>query len=245
MKLWHLAALVAVAAALLVAVAFLALRPAAVPAVPPPVGPQGSVLLIPGYGGGTDQLEQLSAWLESDGIRSQILPIGDGTGDLRGYAVQAQEWAAARMAAGEPPPDVIGYSAGGVTARTAVTGRPELFRRMITLASPHQGTGAAVLGEFVNACPEACRQLQPESDLLESLPVPDGPRNWLSIWSDDDQTIRPPESSELEGASNYRIQEYCDVREIGHGEVPLDPQSKAAVAAFMAGAPLPTTCATG
>lgn len=245
MRLWHLVAVVAVAAAVLAGVALYALRPAEVPAAAPPVGPQGSVLLIPGYGGGTGQLEQLSDWLKADGIRAQILPVEDGTGDLRGYAAQAQDWAAARIAAGEPAPDVIGYSAGGVTARTAVTGRPDLFRRMITLASPHQGTGAAVLGEFVNACPEACRQLQPESDLLESLQAPDGMQNWLSIWSDDDQTIRPPESSELEGASNYRIQDYCDVREIGHGQVPLDPQSKAAMAAFMSGAPLPTTCAMG
>ena len=100
-----------------------------------------------------------------------------------------------------------------------------------------------MLGELVNACPTACKQLQPDSELIESFPEPERPQDWLSIWSEDDETIRPPSSSEIPGINNYRIQDACDARDIGHGEVPLDPQTLATIDAFLSGRSLPTSCA--
>lgn len=215
------------------------------PPSPPTALPQGTVLLIPGYGGGTGQLEQMSDWLRGEGIRSEIIDVGEGTDDLTTYADAVVERARELVASGQPAPDIIGYSAGGVTARAATSTDPGLFRRVITLASPHQGTGAAVLGQLVNACPPACQQLQPESQLLSSFQTPQRPQDWLSVWSDVDQTIRPPESSEITGINNYRIQDHCPDADLGHGDVPLAAQSKAAIAAFLAGETLPDACVTG
>ena len=45
----------------------------------------GTVILVPGYGGGTDALEQLAATLQAAGRQTAVLHLaGDGTGDLRG-----------------------------------------------------------------------------------------------------------------------------------------------------------------
>ncbi len=44
----------------------------------------GPVILVPGYGGGTTALEQLSRTLTTAGRQTAILRLaGDGTGDLR------------------------------------------------------------------------------------------------------------------------------------------------------------------
>lgn len=242
MKLTQALVAAVVAVLILILAWWFFFRPAEEPAAVAPETPQGTVLLIPGYGGGTGQLSRLAGWLDEQGMQAEIIDIDDGEGDLREYAQLVETRAAELIAAGQPPPDLIGYSAGGVTARAAYSDQPELFRRVITLASPHQGTGVAVLGELVNACPTACKQLQPDSELLASFPEPQRPQDWLSIWSEDDETIRPPESSKIPGIKNYRIQSACDTRDIGHGEVPLDPQTLAAIDAFLVGAPLPTAC---
>lgn len=207
-----------------------------------PESPERTVLLIPGYGGGTGQLERLAGELDEQGIQAEVIDIGGGTDDLRKYADLVQARAEELVSQGEPAPDLIGYSAGGVTARTAFTNNPDLYGRVITLASPHQGTSTAVLGELVDACPLACQQLQPGSKLIESFPAPERPQDWLSIWSDDDIVIRPATSSEIPDITNYRIQQACDVRDIDHGAVPTDPQVEATVVAFLEDEPLPESC---
>ena len=207
-----------------------------------PESPERTALLIPGYGGGTGQLERLASELDDQGIQAEVIDIGEGTDDLRGYADLVQIRAEELISQGEPAPDLIGYSAGGVTARAAFSDNPELYGRVITLASPHQGTSTAVLGELVDACPVACQQLQPGSELIESFPEPERPDDWLSIWSEDDIVIRPATSSEISDITNYRIQAACDVRDIDHGAVPVDPQVEATIVAFLEDKPLPKSC---
>jgi triacylglycerol esterase/lipase EstA (alpha/beta hydrolase family) len=201
------------------------------------------VLLVPGYGGGSAQLDQIARGLRRHGILSEVVGVDDGTGDLRDYAARVVRRAEQLVAAGQPIPDIIGYSAGGITARIAAISHPSLFRRVITIASPHHGTSVAVLGGFAGQCPTACQQMRPDSPLLDSLGEPQRPADWLSIFSDDDQTILPPDSSELPGAVNYRLQDHCDVGLVDHPQVPTAPQSQAAISAFLAGQPLPDGCA--
>jgi triacylglycerol esterase/lipase EstA (alpha/beta hydrolase family) len=162
---------------------------------------------------------------------------GDNTGDLDEQAraldkavILTMQRAAARSV------DVVGYSAGGVVARLWVRehGGASLARRVVTIGSPHHGTDLAGLGADVapDSCPQACQQLQPDSELLRRLnagdETPEGPL-WVSIWSTDDRIVVPPSSAELDGALDFTIQSVCPGLVVSHGDLPHDPAVIAAV----------------
>jgi len=206
----------------------------------------GPVLLVPGYGGSTSGLNSLAATLRANGRRVSLFnPPGDATGDLR---VQAQALAATARAlqhsTGAPSIDVVGYSAGGVVARLWVRdyAGAAIARRIVTLGSPQHGTQlAAVAGSLVSgACPVACQQLEPGSDLLDSLnsgdETPAGP-TFVSIWSSGDDVVIPPSSAELTGAVNLQVQRVCAREAVNHSQLPSDKVVQAMVVAGLAAGP--------
>jgi triacylglycerol esterase/lipase EstA (alpha/beta hydrolase family) len=199
----------------------------------------GPVLLVPGYGGSTAALEVLAAALEDEGRRTRIIRSpGDPRGDLRDHAETLAAAAQRAVDEGAPSVDVVGYSAGGVVVRywIAELGGGSLARRAVTLASPHHGTDLAgvAAGLAPHACPEACRQLAPDSDLLRQLnaddETPAGPR-WVAIWTTDDETVVPASSGSLEGALDFSVQSVCPGLTVRHGDVPRTPAVIAMVAA--------------
>jgi triacylglycerol lipase len=222
---------IAVVALGVVAVRFVLTRPAEV--TPVSQDKPGPVLLVPGYGGSTAALDTMRAALQRSGLDASVVDLaGDGTGDLR---VQADVLEAAAHAAldrtGATSVDVVGYSAGGVVARIWVKDGDGagLARRVVTLGSPHHGTDLAGLaGDLApDECPVACQQLAEDSDLLRGLnagdETPAGPL-WVSIWTQDDQTVVPPDSASLEGAVDFAVQSVCPDAMIEHGDLPRDPR---------------------
>lgn len=214
----------------------------------------GPVLLVPGYGGATGGLERLAAGLQIGGRRTEVVRPSDPTGDLRTQAAELGAVVDRLLAAGAPSVDVVGYSAGGVVVRWWVEelGGASQARRVVTLASPHAGSDLAALGAGVGsaACPEACRQLDPDSDLLRRLPpdeVSAGPR-WTAVWTEDDRTVVPPDSGRLEGDGvlSYSLQSVCPGLVLAHADVPAHPVVAAAVEAALGTAapapPDPATC---
>jgi triacylglycerol lipase len=197
----------------------------------------GPVLLVPGYGGGTAGLQVLADALQAQGREVMVVDLpGDNTGDLDRQAVELEKAAILALnRTGARSVDVVGYSAGGVVARLWVRdhGGGSLARRVVTLGSPHHGTDLAGLGGDVapDSCPEACRQLQPDSELLRKLnagdETPDGPL-WISIWTTDDQIVVPPSSSELDGALDFTLQSVCPRAVVSHGDL---PESRIVIAA--------------
>ena len=193
----------------------------------PDQGEPGAVLLVPGYGGGTGGLDRLAAAIRTAGRTASVVALPDGgTGDL---AVQADALDTAVEAAlrRAPSVDVIGYSAGGVVTRLWVQRHDGAHkaRRIVTLGSPHQGARLAAAGAagLPGACPAACQQLAPGSALLAQLRSPvSTPPQWLSIWTEQDQTVVPPDSARLAGAVNVDIQDACPGRVVGHGDLPTD-----------------------
>jgi triacylglycerol lipase len=131
---------------------------------------------------------------------------------------------------GAPSVDVVGYSAGGVVVRLWVAeyGGGNVARRALTLASPHHGTDLASLASDVapDSCPEACVQLAEDSDLLRELnagdETPPGPA-WIALWTDDDRTVVPPDSGDLDGAVGFSVQSVCPGEAVSHGEFPSNP----------------------
>jgi triacylglycerol lipase len=219
----------------------------------PDQGRPGPVLLVPGYGGSQAGLSQLAGRLQAAGRTTRVLTLPDGgTGDL---LIQVETLNAAVRAAldgGAPSVDVVGYSAGGVVARLWVDRHDgaTVARRIVTLGSPLHGARVAGLGVAVapDACPPACRQLAPGSALLDDIDdesLPDG-LPWLSIWTQDDETVQPPDSARLDGAVNLPIQSICPGSRVSHSALPTDPQVTAVVLAALGTAPLtaPSRCPT-
>ncbi len=203
----------------------------------PPVRPvdqdrSGPVLLLPGYGGSTDALEVLGSALESEGRDVRIVEAsGSGTGDLRDRAADLSRTVEATLdETGAPSVDIVGYSAGGLVLRLYVAdlGGGSTVRRAITLSSPHHGTDLVSRSGIVgtSACPEACEQMDPDSTLLRRLNArdesPPGPV-WVALWTEDDQTVVPPTSGQLEGALGYSVQSVCPGLVVAHSDVPRTP----------------------
>jgi triacylglycerol lipase len=187
----------------------------------------GTVLLVPGYGGSRVALSTLADRLRRAGREARVLTLpGDGTGDLNAQVRVLDQAAADAVAAGAPSVDVIGYSAGGVVARLWVGGDgARLARRVVTLGSPLHGTEIAAAGGVLapGVCPVACQQLSPGSPLLNEINRLPPSVPWLSVWTENDQTVVPPDSARLSGAVNVSLQQVCPDAVVTHSQLPTDP----------------------
>jgi triacylglycerol lipase len=209
----------------------------------------GAVLLVPGYGGNTRSLEQLADRIRATGRTATVVaPPGDGTGDLRAQAKNLADAAQQAVDGGAPSVDVVGYSAGGVVTWLFLReydGIPRT-RRVVTLGSPLHGAKLAAAGAALapDACPAACRQLAPGSDLLDDLDEDPAPVPWLSVWTENDETVQPPDSARLDGATNVSMQSVCPGATISHSGLPADPQVTALVLRAIGTDPIaaPTSC---
>jgi triacylglycerol lipase len=211
----------------------------------------GKVLLVPGYGGSRSALGELAGKLEADGRTAEVLTLaGDGTGDLIAQADVLDEAVRQALKDGSTSVDVIGYSAGGVVTRLWVDRHAgaEVARRIITLGSPLHGAQIAGVGAALapDACPQACRELAPGSDLLDDLNDEALPKDlpWLSIWTENDETVQPPDSARLDGAVNLSLQSICPSAQVSHGELPTNPIVTALVRQALGTDPLtkPANC---
>lgn len=239
----------AVAALLVLAVAVPVARGLRGPAprVAADVATPGSVLLVPGYGGSPSGLTDLAQRLRASGRTVQLVQLpGNGTGDLEAQAKTLDR--AARTAltrARATSVDVVGYSAGGVVARLWVRdGGAALARRVVTLGSPQHGTELADLGQLLpQRCPLACQQLGSGSPVLAQLnsgdETPPGPQ-FVSIWTDLDDVVLPPDSARLDGALNLTVQSVCADDRVRHSGLPADPVVVAMVSEELSAGPLRT-----
>jgi triacylglycerol lipase len=213
----------------------------------------GTVLLVPGYGGGRTALLRLADRLRQAGRTAEVLTLpGDGTGDLRLQADVLDDAVRAQVGDGAASVDIVGFSAGGVVTRLWLDRHDgaRVARRIVTLGSPLHGTQIAGVGAVFapDACPQACRQLAPGSDLLDDLAdrLPAGVP-WLSVWTESDELVRPPDSARQAGAVNVPLQSICPSARVAHGALPTDPQVTALVIGALGTAPLvaPTACPAG
>ena len=118
---------------------------------------------------------------------------------------------------GAPSVDLVGYSAGGVVVRLYVAdlGGGSHVRRAVTLASPHHGTDLAALAGSLGseACPEACQQLDPDSDLLRRLNAGDETPGRPGLGGALDRGRRDRRAAGLRrrstGALDFSVQSVC------------------------------------
>jgi pimeloyl-ACP methyl ester carboxylesterase len=188
------------------------------------------VVLVPGYGGSTAGVDVLAAHIRALGMSTVVVSLPDsGTGDLDAEAAVLNRYVNQALRSGAGQVDIVGYSAGGVVTRLwdEQDDGAAKVRRIITLGSPLNGTKIAAAGNAADpgACPEACQELVPGSTLLTTLhSVRLGSRpGWLSLWTTDDQTVRPPASAQLAGAVNVALQSVCPGIQIAHSQLPTSP----------------------
>lgn len=197
----------------------------------------GPVVLVPGYGGDAGDMEPLTDAARQAGRQAFAFdPPGDGTGDLRVEARALAGYVAdVRERTGAESVDLVGYSAGGIVARLYVEdgGGADVVRRVLTVGSPHHGTDVAQQAKDAGGgCPTGCEQLATDSPLLQRLDAGDetpDQQRWVTVRSDDDRTVVPVDTAELEGALNLRIQSFCPSATTDHGNLPRSPVSIAAL----------------
>ena len=205
----------------------------------------GTVILIPGYGGGAGGLQGLAGYLQAQGRPVVVADIGDGRGDIAGYGSAVAALASSLVAQGAPSVDLVGYSMGGLVAREAAAANPLAVRRVATIASPHDGTQLAGLGSFIGdaaSCPTACQQMAPGSEFLDALPVASDENRWLSAWSADDEVVRPAEASTLPGATNVEVMAECATGSLNHGGVVQSAATWDLVTTFLATGSVTPAC---
>ncbi|MFC5138358.1 esterase/lipase family protein [Actinomycetospora rhizophila] len=195
---------------------------------PPAANPldKGTVVLVPGYGGTRDALVGLAFRLRIVGRPSVVVALpGNGTGDLRTQAATIDRTVRDLLRHGASTVDLVGYSSGGVAVwQYLATGRTApAVRRVVTLGSPLRGTQVAAAGTALTpeVCEQACRQLVPGSALLTGLaarPRPAVP--WLSVWTDTDDVVTPPDSAVLPGVAAIRLQSVCPSARTPHASLP-------------------------
>ena len=207
-------------------------------------GAPGPVVLVPGYGGSTGSLEQLAVRLRAAGHQVSVLHlVGDGTGDLRVQATALADAVAGLQAGGATSVDVVGYSAGGIVTRLWATndGGARVARRIVLLGTPNHGAQVAGLASVFAAglCPTACQQLAPGSDVLRGLDeagIPAGP-TWVSLWTEQDDVVTPPDSANLDGAIDLTAQSVCPDQNVDHSGLPTNPVVEAIIVRALAAAP--------
>ena len=231
--------IVLVAVLVTVCAAFLAAQLLTGPPVPaarsaaeqPPEERPGPVLLVPGYGGRTSDLDPLADRLRAADRDVTVVALPEnGIGELAGSA-EALDLAAteAMDRTGEESVDVVGYSAGGLIARLWVAGSgADVARRVVTLGSPHHGTTVADLAARYapERCPAGCLDMVTDSAVLAALNAVDetpGDAEWISVWTTQDNVVTPPESARLDGALNLPVQSVCTEARLSHRQLPGSP----------------------
>ncbi|GAB3544597.1 hypothetical protein GCM10027343_19970 [Noviherbaspirillum agri] len=191
-----------------------------------PHDPEGlPVLLIHGYGCNSGYWHSMSKALVRAKIAHYAVNMEPVIGGIDEYVPIIHE-TVERICneTGHDKVILVGHSMGGLVARAylRVHGNKRIAK-VITLGTPHHGTGLAHFGVGLNTQQMRWTATEQEgiaSDWLRDLAAGEGPdtyRLFVSIYSHHDNIISPQRSSHLAGAKNIEF------HAIGHVALGLDP----------------------
>lgn len=194
--------------------------------------PEGlPVLLIHGYGCNSGYWHAMSKVLLKAHITHyaiDMVPIIGGIDEYTPAIHQAIQ--RMRRETGHDKVILLAHSMGGLAARAYI--RAHGYRhiaKVITLGTPHHGTGLAHFGVGINTQQMRWTVTNQEglvSEWLRSLAASESPaiyQLFVSIYSHHDNIISPQTSSHLEGAKNLEF------HAIGHVALAIDPVIQAQV----------------
>lgn len=124
----------------------------------------------------------------------------------------ARQLDALKAKAGPGPMKIVAHSMGGLVCRYYLEklGGQDNVPVLVTLGTPHFGTEKARAGFG-----PAARQMVPGSDFLRKLNQGKTETRLLSLWSDFDSLVVPPENAALED-SNIALYPYGHLPFVGH-----------------------------
>ncbi|HZW12715.1 MAG TPA: alpha/beta fold hydrolase [Noviherbaspirillum sp.] len=197
-----------------------------------PHDPEGlPVLLIHGYGCNSGYWHSMSKALVQAKIVHYAVDMEPVIGGIDEYVPIIHE-AIERISneTGHDKVILVGHSMGGLVARAYLRVHgSERIAKVITLGTPHHGTGLAHFGVGLNTQQMRWTATEQEglaSDWLRDLAASEGAdiyRLFVSIYSHHDNIISPQRSSHLAGAKNIEF------HAIGHVALGLDPVIQAQV----------------
>lgn len=164
------------------------------------------VLLLHGYGCNSGFWHPLRKHLRAARISHHAIDLEPVLGAIDGYVpqvVQAIEVLCKGSAAAQVI--IVAHSMGGLVARATIRKHGgERIAKLITIGTPHAGTGLARSGIGANAREMARDADGVSSDWLSALNAATvlSPPPLVSIYSRHDNIIAPPSSSHVAGARN-------------------------------------------
>lgn len=179
------------------------------------------VLLLHGYGCNSGYWQHLIRLLDERRISHAGLDLEPMLADIDDYVPLVERALGGLLAAsGSDRAIIVAHSMGGLVARAYMRRHGTAgLARVVTLGTPHHGTGLARFGAGRNA--EQMRhqpgQAQPESDWLRELAREETPAARAlitSLYTHHDNIVAPQTSSLLEGARHV---EFCGVGHVALG----------------------------
>lgn len=167
------------------------------------------VLLVHGYGCNSGYWQPMAREFRAAGISFHAVDLEPVLGDIDGYLPQVSRAIDILRAATKASQVVIvAHSMGGLVARAWLSENGwQKVTKLITLGTPHQGTGLAQFGIGKNAA-QMCSNDNPADPacnpwLARLNSVPDQRRERIvSLYSTQDNIIAPATSACLPGATN-------------------------------------------
>lgn len=190
------------------------------------------VLLVHGYGCNGGYWARFGERLARERISHATVDLVPLAGDIDGYVPLVERAVEElRAATGAARVAIVAHSMGGLVARAWMRrhGTARLAR-LLTLGTPHFGTGLARFGLGVNAR-QMGRRGEAASAWLRALADSEGPERRAlvtSIFSHHDNIVSPQTSSHLPGARNIAF------GGVGHVALGLDTRVLDAVVAELA-----------
>lgn len=201
-----------------------------------------AVIIIPDSQSEDTTAKDLARYLRENGRIVRVVKV---SADLNESAQNALGLMGQMQASRIVTFDLVGFSDGGLVARSIVGQSPRLVRRVVTIASAHKGN---TLSQFINIvgngkCEPACNQEQTGSAFLAGLPQ-SGNGRWLSVYASSDESIAPRNSPELEGAVNIDLSKAC-AQNYSHATLIQSKATWHLLATFLARGSLPDYCTYG
>jgi hypothetical protein len=193
---------------------------------PAPLAEPRTVLLITGVTIRAAWLDPIVARLKRDGFRPVVYePPALLSGDLfQATRDLAEVVERVRNDSGQDRIDILAECTGGVIARHYIQslGGDRYVSRMVTFVSPQQGIDAVPLVAWMVGWP-ALYDLTPGSRFLRAVNDAPLPKNvaFTSIYTCDDEYIKPYQTSIIPGATNIGL---CGPEFVGHFRTMYDPE---------------------
>ena len=161
------------------------------------------ILLVAGWVGTANHCSVLESRLKIDGYPVFMLSLDQHSrGDLEKAAEDVQHKIEdIKLKTKKLNVDIIAHGVAGLVVRYYLKfmGGVNSVKRCITLGCPHYGTTVMFLLDDLDP-------ISPDSGFLNSLNLPDeltGSVYYTSIWSTEDEIIRPVENGQLKTESDY------------------------------------------